>query len=191
MMSGSRHTVVWIIPLLLASGCRKEESVTDGGTTVGINPPPSFDQRLSFNWTGLPQNRVYTKLRATYDQTNNWTTIETLDEDSTVDGKFLLQLRGGRTGTYQYSVTGSTSDTNQIYIRFIPLYQGSTPVARFELTGSAGDSLEAEVDVTRFAAVRDTIMGSFSALLKRTGPTTSPPVVVLIHAGEFVAQRQQ
>lgn len=179
-----RWTNIFLV-LLLLNGCRRNAVTTDGNSQP-VDPPPSasFEQSLSFSWTGTNQFRRYSKIQAHYSDASGLTTIETFD-DSTTLGKVFVQIRGNRASMYRYNVTGSPQDTNQVYIKFIPAFTGSSPSAHFELTGIPADSLEAEVEISHFGAARDSIVGTIAATLK----ATSINARILLYDGRFKAQR--
>jgi hypothetical protein len=172
---------------LLVNGCRR--GVVPADETSKLSEPiQSFEQSLSFSWTGTSQYRRYSKIFAFYSGVSGQTIIETFD-DSTTAGKLFVQIRGDKVGIFRYNVTGSPTDTNQLNIRFVPAFNGSSPAARFELTGIATDSLEAEVVITYFGAARDSIVGTIAAVLKATTPI--PGAKILLYDGRFKVQRQQ
>ena len=181
--------IVWFaFIIMVVFGCRNDTSITTSGSGQS-GQPPTFTQRLSFSVTGLSGSlRMYTKFSAAYHLSTNETTIETLDDSSTA-GKFYMRIRGGSAGSFRYEVTGSPADVNQVYIRFVSSYNGSTPSAVFELTGVPEDSLEAVVNVQHFGTVRDSITGTLSAKLKLTSPAMK--FTIILHSGTFSVQRLQ
>lgn len=166
---------------MLAIGC-KEDSVVGG--TPGTS---AFTQVMQFSASGVTgSSRSYTRCTASYDPVTHWTTVETLD-DSAAKGKFVMQFHGNGAGTYAYSVTGSSSDLNQISMRFVPSYTNSAPDAVFELTGNPADSLEAQLSLIHFGAVQDSVTGTFSARLRMTHPSVN--FKILLYSGSFTAKR--
>ena len=184
-MAAAWKIVGYLLALVVIAGCRKNDIVADGGSP---GPSPVFNQRLSFSATGVTggSSRTYSKVSAVYDASANETTIETLD-DSVVLGKFVMRFHGSMAGMYVYDVKGSPVDLNQVYMRFVPSYNGLTPSAVFELTNAPDDSLQAEVIVQHYGAVRDSINGEFSAMLRLTAPAMN--FKTLLHSGSFTAQR--
>jgi hypothetical protein len=133
-------------------------------------------------------SRVYTDILAGYDESTAITTIETAG-DSLTKGKFVLRLHGGRTGLYQYSVRGSSADINEIDMRFVSQYQGSLPSSVFKLTGNPLDSLYAQVTISKFSVVGDSIIGIFGGQLKMVDPPMQ--FKIFVFNGEFKVQRLQ
>lgn len=169
--------------VLMTAGCRRNDlPVTSDDEPV----PLPGEQVLSFTWNGIPAQRQFSLVRARYDQTGNMTTIESFN-DSTQSGKFVLQFIGDEPGRYVHRMYGGPSDSDQVFIRFISRYVGSLPVGRFELTGITTDSLEAEVLVSRYGAIGDTISGTFNARLKEIGSNDGK---VTLSGGRFTALRQ-
>jgi hypothetical protein len=183
-MFSRRIPVFWFLLLLPAAGCRRYDPPFDEA-----EPPPSgtFTERLSFSWTGIPQSaRFYSRLHAAYDPVTGTTIIET-QGDSLSAGCLQLAVRGHETGTYRYSITGGPSDTNQVFLRFVPQYEGGVPVATFLLTGNPADSLEAEVVIRTYGTLNDTIAGTFAATLA----TSQGDIRILIYNGVFLARRTE
>lgn len=178
--------VLWALAILLMAGCRRDDLPFDDGPV--LPPDGSFEGRMSFSWTGLPSpSRVYSKVRAAYNASTGVTTIETTN-DSLLFGRVQIAVRGGGPGTYRYSVTGSPGDTNQVFMRFVPLYYNGAPSPEFVLTGRPADSLEAEVAMQTFGAPGDTIAGSFAGRLTLPGGGTNR---ILIYNGVFAARRDE
>ncbi len=180
---------VWMgIAALAVFGCREEIPLSDGSGDINPPPPPAqFEQRIAFNVTGLStSSRLYTKARASYSSATGVTTIETIG-DSIQKGKLLLQFLGGSTGLYRYSVRGSSTDIQDMDMRFIPEYNGSSPSSIFELTENPFDSLEAQTTITKFGPVGDSIVGFFDARLKLVDPPMQ--FKIFLYVGEFKLQR--
>ena len=166
---------------ILAIGC-KEDSVVGG--TPGTN---AFSQVMQFSVSGVSgSSRSYTRCTASYDPVTHWTTVGTLD-DSASKGKFVLQFHGNGAGTYAYNVTGSSSDVNQVSMRFVPSTSNNAPDAVFELTGNPADSLQAQLEVAHFGALQDSVTGTFSAWLRMTSPSMN--FKILVYSGSFTAKR--
>jgi hypothetical protein len=183
-----KSLVLWMVVVLSVAGCRRIDPLD--AQSVGEELPSTlpFNQRLSFTWSGVPApQRTYTNLRSWYDAVNNVITVETLGDPAS-QGKFFLQVRGNRSGIYSYDVQGGPSDVNEVYMSFIPSFTNHTADAVFTLTGQPQDSLEAEVEIRYFGAVRDSITGTFSGRLKITH--ASGNAEILIQAGRFIAVRQ-
>jgi len=180
---------VWMgIAALAVFGCREEIPLSDGSGDINTQPPPvQFEQRIAFNVTGLPTtSRVYSKARASYSSATGVTTIETIG-DSVQKGKLILQFLGGSTGQYRYSVRGASTDVQDMDMRFIPEYNGSSPLSIFELTENPFDSLEAQTTITKFGAVGDSIIGIFDARVKLVEPPME--FKIFLYVGEFKLQR--
>jgi hypothetical protein len=179
-MTAAWKNACCLLAVLIVVGCRKDEAVNN----VGI---PGFTQHLSFSATGVSgSSRTYSRISASYNSSTNETTIETLD-DSTTAGKFILRFHGGTAGMYVYNVKGSPLDVDQVYMRFVPSYTGTSPSGVFELTGVPDDSLEAEVIIQHYGTVRDSITGEFSAFLRLTAPVVD--FKTLVHSGSFTVRR--
>lgn len=179
---------VWIVVVLTLAACRRIDPLDAHSGGEEVPPPLPFNQRLSFTWSGVPDpQRTYTNLRSWYDATNNVITVETLG-DTASQGKFFLQVRGDRSGSYSYDVQGGPSDVNEVYMSFIPSFTNQSADAVFTLTGQPQDSLEAQVEIRYFGAVLDSITGRFSGRLKIT--QTAGNAQVLIQSGRFIAVRR-
>ena len=182
-MTHQCRLVYYAVALIVAAGCRKDEITGSSGNTN------TFSQELQFSATGVTgSSRTYSRVSAAYDVSTNEMTIETLDDSLTM-GKFLMRFHGNMAGTYVYDVTGSASDLNQVYMRFVPNYSGHTPSAIFELTNVPGDSLQAVVVILHFGTVQDSVTGTFSGLLRLTNPSVN--FKSLVHSGSFRAKRLQ
>jgi hypothetical protein len=185
-MFARRIPVRCLLAVLLITGCRRDDPPFDDGPV--LPPDGSFVQQMSFNWTGLPSSfRQYSRLWAAYNPATNIVSIETRN-DSLQFGLLQLAVRGNAPGTYRYSMNGSPGDTNQVFMRFVPLYYNGLPSAEFVLTGRPADSLEAEVTIRLFGGPGDTIAGSFTGTL--TPPAGGGPRI-LIYGGAFIARRAE
>ena len=180
-------SVLMSIAALVVLGCREEIPLSDGSGISTQPPPAQFEQRIAFNVTGLPtSSRVYMQAYASYSNATGVTTIETIG-DSIQKGKLIMQVHGGSTGLYRYSVRGASTDIHDMYMRFVPEYNGSSPSSIFALTGNPFDSLEAQTTMTKFGSVGDSIVGFFNARLK----LVDPPIQfkIFLYVGEFKLQR--
>jgi len=173
-----------LLACFVVLGCRRESIPADGEPE--IEPAPQADS-VSFVATGITSgSRSYSTVRAYYDDSLSMTVIETFDDSSAV-GKFILSFRGVAAGEYRYTVTGGPTDTNHVYMKFVPLYGAGNPLGVFELTGIPADSLEATVTVDYYGDVGDTISGSMEGILKLVGFV--PPFKSLLHSGQFRVKR--
>jgi hypothetical protein len=173
------------VGLIAIAGC-KEDSNPAGSNT----PPPEPVATVQFTTTNLSEpSWSFISASARYDSVAHQTTIETFD-DSTLAGKFSLRFKGDQPDTLIYDLTPASGGArNEVYSRFVPGYYGSTPTGIFELTGVASDSLYAEVIVTRFGVVGDTVAGTFTSRLKLAG--ASPKFTILLIDGRFKVKRTQ
>ncbi len=177
-----------LMTLLVLSLCTVDCRRNDLPVEIDDDPDPlPVEEELSFTWNGIPSHKLFNRLSAGYNLAGDITTIATFN-DSTLYGKFFLQFMGDEVGRYVYRVYGGPSDSNQVFIRFVPDYAGSQALGLFELTGLAADSLEAEVQVTHFGEIGGTVSGTFGARLKDIGPSGAK---VVLSGGTFTAPRVQ
>jgi hypothetical protein len=171
--------------LIAIGGCKEEDNPSSPNTQ-----PPEPVVTIQFSATNLTDpSWSFINASARYDSVLRETSIETFD-DSTSAGKFLLRFKGDQPDTLIYDLTpASGGSRNEVYSRFVPGYYGSTPTGVFALTGIASDSLYAEVIVTRFGVVGDTVAGTFTSRLKLVG--ASPKFTILLHEGRFKVKRTQ
>lgn len=183
-----RAAVLVGISLATISGCREEVPLSSNNVQESPPPVPApFQQRLAFSTTGLQtSSRLYTNIHAGYDENTATTTIET-GGDSLTSGKFVMRLHGGRTGLYRYSVRGTAGDIDEIDMRFVSQYEGSLPLGVFALTGNPFDSLDAQVTISKFGGVGDSIIGYFGGQLKMVDPPMQ--FKIFLFNGEFKVQR--
>ena len=171
------------VGLIVIGGCKEEETPASPNTQ-----PPDPVPTVQFSATNLSVSTwSFINTSAEYDSALGETTIESFDDSATA-GKFLLRFKGDRPDTLEYDLTYPTGgNRNEVYNRFVPGYYGTTPTGVFELTGVASDSLVAEVIVTRFGAVGDTVAGTFTSKLKLVG--TIPKFTILLVDGRFKVVR--
>jgi hypothetical protein len=171
--------------LIAIGGCKEEDNPTTSNT-----PPSEPAPTIQFSATNISQTSwSFVSASARYDSALGETTVETFD-DSALTGKFSLRFKGDRPDTLIYDLTPASGGArNEVYSRFVPGYYGSTPTGVFELTGVASDSLYAEVIVTRFGVVGDTVAGTFTSRLKLAG--VSPKFTILLVDGTFKVKRTQ